>query len=111
MKIKKSHIESVILIFILIFPSYLFGVAGFGLFMGFFVAIIFPAYLLLKNFNIEKDEAIFFSFFIGIVFVPLVLWYLDRLFASLVVSLIVTSVLFYVSSFVVHLVKRKELVK
>ncbi|MBW2981191.1 hypothetical protein KY360_07280 [Candidatus Woesearchaeota archaeon] len=92
-KLKKSHIGFFLLLLIFLFSIHLFGLTGLRTVLGFFIVLILPTYLIMKNINIEDDERIFFSFFLGLIYFPLVTWYTNRIVPSLRISIIVTLVL------------------
>jgi len=100
-RIKKSNLALFLLLLVLIFPFFLFGITGLRTFLGFFSVLILPAYLVLKNVDISEDERVFFSFFLGLIIVPLLVWYVDRILVSLRLSLILTSLLLYLSGLAV----------
>ena len=92
-KLKKSHIGFFLLLIIFLFSSHLFGLTGLRTFLGFFIVLILPTYLIMKNIDIEKDERIFFSFFVSLIYFPLLVWYTNRIVPSLRVSIVVTFIL------------------
>ena len=92
-RLKKTHLTLFFLALSIILITYLFGIAGLRT-VGFMLLIYFlPSYLIIRKLSIEKDEKVFFSFFIGIAMFPLLVWYLNRVVPSLRVAMIVMFVL------------------
>jgi len=111
MKIKNICVKCIPLLIIAIFVTSLFGFSGLKLFLGYFFAIFLPTYILLRNIHIEEIERIFFSFFMGLILVPLVIWYINRIIPSLRISIWVTSILLIVIGVYISLNKQKGLNK
>ena len=85
--IKKINIGWISLIVILFASYYIFGITGLRTIGGLILLFFLPVYLILDNFNIEKDEKIFFSLFIGIGIFPVIVFYLNRIIPSLRITL------------------------
>ena len=92
-KLKKMHLALFFLILSIILITYLFGITGFRTFGSMLLIFFLPAYIIIKKLSIEKDEKVFFSFFIGIAMFPLLVWYLNRIIPSLRVTILIIFVL------------------
>jgi uncharacterized membrane protein len=108
MKIKKSYILYGLLLVIFLSALYLFKLTGLRVFLGYFFVLIFPTYLILKLFDMEQHERIFFSFFLGLIITTLLVWYVDRVIGKLSVSMIVTAALLYIVYGVVYYLRKKN---
>ena len=93
MKMKNIYMQYASLLIIFIFAGYLFGLSGLKLFLGYFFALFLPVYIILKTIDIGEIERIFFSFFIGLIYFPLLVWYINRIVPSLRVTILVTFIL------------------
>lgn|SRR3989338_3130705 len=107
--LKKEYLNYGIIALILIFPSFFFGFTGFTTFLGFFVVLVFPAYLFLGLANIDNMERVLLSVFLGIIIGALLLWYLDRIFSSLKLSIGISAILFYsLALFLLYIRKKNQ---
>ena len=95
MKIKFGNKELAILVIILIalFSFSFLGFVGFKTMMGFIVLFFLPFYLILDNFDLEMGEKIVFSFFIGVIMFPSLV-YLLGLVMSVKISIIISFIVF-----------------
>ncbi|MCK5282724.1 MAG: hypothetical protein KAK00_04915 [Nanoarchaeota archaeon] len=109
LKFKKSYLYILFLAVIFIFSFVLFGAVGLKTFLGFFFILILPIYLIMKFVDIEEDERILFSIFIGLVITSLLIWYVDRIFHNLLLSMIIITILLYASSFIFTIYMKKKL--
>jgi len=95
LKIKFGDREAGILALILIalFSFIFFGFTGFKVIIGFILLFFLPFYLILDNFKLEMGEKIIFSFFIGAIMFPALVYLLGRL-MSVRISIWVSFVMF-----------------
>ncbi len=57
------------------FFYFIFGISGALSILGITLIFLFPTYMILQNFNIDAEEKIVLSFFIGIgIFTPVAYW-------------------------------------
>jgi hypothetical protein len=101
LKISRKQLLIIPVLIILIAVFFIFSFTGLKLFLGFILLIFYPAYLISKLLDIDENEKLFFSFFIGIIFMPLLLWYIDRLIRNIVLSAIITAVLVYAIALII----------
>jgi uncharacterized membrane protein len=100
MKIKKKYLSYIFLLAIFIASFTLFGLTGLLLFLGFFFTTFLPSYLIFKLIELDELERLLFSVFIGLIFVPLLVWYADRIIHSLRLSITITTIILYLIAFV-----------
>lgn len=96
------------LIIITLFVFYLFGWTGARTVLGMFAVFFLPFYLILDNFNIEQDEKVFFSFFIGLALYSVFVFYVNRIIPSMRVSMVVTFVVLIIVGVVIRYSKHKK---
>ena len=65
-----------------------------------------PTYLMLNNFDLERDEKIIFSFFIGVGIFPAVAYWLGML-ISFRISIFIAFALLIATSFIIRKFKKK----
>jgi apolipoprotein N-acyltransferase len=94
-KIDRNYAKIAALAAIFLFAAILFGMPGLRTFLGFYLVLILPVFLIFKKLGLDEDETIFFSFFIALVFMPLLVWYIDRIFSNLIASTAVAAVIAY----------------
>jgi len=70
-----------------------FGITGARTVLGFILLFFLPTYLIFKNFDIEPEEKIAFSFFIGLGIFPTFAYYLGLLVSSMRWSIAISFVL------------------
>jgi len=102
LKIGKREIIIGLIVLILLFFLILFGITGVRTILGTLLFLI-PCYLILNNFNLELDEKIIFSFFIGIGFFSTFVYWLGLIIGSLRIS---TVIVFFVLVLIGFLIKR-----
>ncbi len=92
LKITTRNLVIICTAIIFLFSFFLFGLTGLRT-IGTIFGMFLPAYLIMSNFDIEEEEKVFFSFFIGLTIFPLLVWYMNIFIASLTVSIIITFIL------------------
>ena len=97
-----------LLVVIGIFAAMRFGITGVRTILGIVVAFIVPVYLLLDYFDLKEDERIFFSLFVGIGIVPLIVWVVNRVIYSLKLSLVITVIVLIVAGLYLKSIKKKR---
>ncbi len=88
--------------------SLLFGSMGFKIFCGF---IIFYGLSILFIFNqlpLDPDEKFFFGFFISFAIFPILIWYVDRLFHSFRLSIIISLILIILVGIILKIKRGKK---
>tara|TARA_Y100000310_G_C20694831_1_gene824874 strand:+ start:4577 stop:4924 length:348 start_codon:yes stop_codon:yes gene_type:complete len=93
MKLNNKILGGVCSIIILIYVLYLFQFEGVRSVLAMVLIYVIPTYMILNNFNLETDEKIFFSLFLGLSLFTLAVWFVDRILPSLKLSLFVTFIL------------------
>lgn len=91
-KIKNFGFFGIILLAALLFFYFMLGFSAAMSVLGIVLLFIVPMYLILNNFNLEQDEKIIFSFFIGIGIFPSIAYWLGML-ISFRVAIFLTFVL------------------
>ncbi len=89
--LKRVHLAVISLLIITVLAGSFLGVTGVRTMVGLFLLFIGPAYTILKRLKLEIEEIILFSFFLGTIFFPLAVWYINRVIPSLRVSLLTIS--------------------
>lgn len=91
---------------ILAFFYFVLGFSGMMTILGIMLLFMLPTYLILNNFDLEEDEKIIFSFFIGIGIFPAIVYWLGML-ISFRIAIFVAFVLFIATSFIIKKFKKK----
>jgi len=71
------------------------------------IIFVLPVYLILSAFQIEKDEALFYAFFISLGLFSYIVYFVSYIFNSLKISLIITTIVLYLIGGLLYLVKKK----
>jgi len=69
------------------------GLTAVRVIAGMFVLFFLPFYFIMRNLDIEEDERIFFSFFLGFGLIPVIVYYGNKIISSLRVTILVTVVI------------------
>ncbi len=69
----------ILVVVILIFFYYILGFSGAMSALGIILIFILPTYLILNNFDLDTDEKVIFSFFIGVGIFPSIAYWLGTL--------------------------------
>lgn len=86
----------------------LFGFAGFRTIIAVAVLFILPPLLLLKNSNLNVEEKIFFSLFIGLGMFPLLVFSVNQVLPSFRLSILAAFILVVVAAFFVPRILRRK---
>lgn len=87
----------------------LFGFTGFRTIIAIIILFIIPPLLLLKNSNLDVEEKIFFSLFIGLGLFPLLVFSINQLLPSFRVSAVAALILVAVAAFFApRILQRKQ---
>ena len=97
---------SIILLIVLAFSYYLFGVAGIRVVLG-VVFISLPSYLILNNFDFSEGEKFVFSLLMGLTLFPS-LAYLLGLVISFKFAILVAFVIFLAIAFAVWKLRKHK---
>lgn len=91
LKIKFGKREIIIglSLLVLLFFFVLFGITGVRTILGIVLLFFIPFFLILNNFNLNFDEKIIFSFFLGLGFFSIFTYWLSFVLGSLRVSMVV----------------------
>ena len=81
------------LVIIVLYSSMLFGLTGARTIISMVVLFMVPAYVFLSKTELELEEKIFFSLFIGLGLFPLAAWTINQVLNSFRLSAIVAFVL------------------
>lgn len=76
----------------LIFAFALFNIVGVRVVSGMLIIFFLPFYLVVRSLNLENDEKIFFSFFLGLGLFALLVMYLNKLIPSMRLTMAVVFV-------------------
>jgi len=90
---EESKFALLILAIIVAFFLIVFGITGAKVILGFILFFFLPTYLIFKNFDIEPEEKIAFSFFIGLGIFPTFVYYIGLLISSMRWSIAISFVL------------------
>lgn len=91
-----------------LFVYHLFGWTGVRTVFGMLAVFFIPFYLILDNFDLQKDEKIFFSFFIGLALYPVFVWYVNRIIPSMRLSMLVTFIVLVLIGLILRYLKAKK---
>ena len=92
---ENESIFGIISIIVVIIISFLFGIKGILALGGMVVLFVLPFYLIMSNLDLDTEESIILSLFLGIAFFALFVWYMNRLIPSLKWSVIIVSLVLY----------------
>ncbi len=108
MKIKFGNKETAILVILLValFSFLFFGFTGFKVVMGFLLLFFLPFYIILDNFDLEMSEKVVFSFFIGVIMFP-ALVYILGLVMSVRISIAVSFIVFILAGLILRRFRSK----
>lgn len=104
---KKLIFPAIILVLIAVFFSIIFGLMGLRLVLGIFFIFMLPVYIILNNFDLNPEEKLIFSFFLGIGVFPSIV-YLLGLVISFRISIAITFVLLVLIGFALKKSKQKK---
>jgi apolipoprotein N-acyltransferase len=90
----------IVVAIIFVFFFYILGFSGAMSAIGIILIFIIPTYLILNNFELDNDEKIIFSFFIGVGVFPSLTYWLAT-FISFKVSILITFLIFLAAGFLV----------
>ena len=91
---------------VLAFFYFILGFSGMMTVLGIMLFFMLPFYLILDNFEIDQDEKIVFSFFIGVGIFPAIAYWLGML-ISFRISIFVTFAILVAASFTIKKLKKK----
>lgn len=106
LKIKNSYIALAGAAVSLVAALYFFGITGGRTMIGMALFFFLPFYLILRRFAFERDEDVFFAFFIGIGIFSTLVFYVGRAVPSFRVSAAVAFVALILLSFAVKKLKK-----
>ena len=102
-KIENLGLIGIMSLVIIIFSYFLLGFSGAMAVFGIMLLFVLPMYLILDNFNLEQEEKIVFSFFLGIGIFPAMAYWLGMVIsfkvAILVAFLALTSIGLFVRKY------------
>ena len=93
LKYKNSVLPGIILIVISVFSFLILGFTGLRTVLALLAAMFLPFYLILNNFDMAQSEKFAFSFFIGIMLLPSLVYWLGFVVSFRISILIVFAVL------------------
>ena len=99
-KIENFKLITISVIIILVFFYFILGFSGMMAVLGIILLFIFPSYLILDNFDLEQDEKLIFSFFIGVGVFPAITYWLGLL-ISFRVSIFITFIILLVAAYLI----------
>lgn len=91
---------------VLAFFYLILGFSGMMTALGMMLLFMLPTYLILNNFDLEQDEKITFSFFIGVGIFPAITYWLGML-ISFRIAIFLSFVLLIAASFIIRKLKKK----
>ena len=91
---------------ILAFFYFVLGFSGMMTALGIMLLFMLPTYLILNNFDLEQDEKIIFSFFIGVGIFPAITYWLGML-ISFRIAIFITFAILVTASFIIRKLKKK----
>jgi apolipoprotein N-acyltransferase len=106
-KIENLGFIGIITAAVLIFFYFILGVSGMMSALGIILLFIVPLYLILDNFELDQDEKIVFSFFIGVGIFPAIAYWLG-MFISFRIAILITFIVLIVVGILVRKLKKKN---
>ena len=105
----KNNVVWMICLLVILATAYsLFQWNGIAVILGMLVLYFLSFYLIIRNFDLEEDEKIFFSFFTGIGIFPFLVYALYYLVKSLRISILITFILLVVAGIGLTFYKKKK---
>ncbi|MBI2559293.1 hypothetical protein HYW20_08280 [Candidatus Woesearchaeota archaeon] len=92
LKIENKGFIAITVVIILAFFYLILGFPGMMSALGIILIFMLPAYLILNNFDLEQDEKIIFSFFIGVGIFPSISYWLGMV-ISFRLAILITFIL------------------
>jgi apolipoprotein N-acyltransferase len=99
-KIENIGLIGIIIAVILVFFYFILGFSGMMAALGIILLFIVPFYLILDNFELDQDEKIVFSFFIGVGIFPAITYWLGML-ISFRIAIFITFIVLIVAGYLV----------
>lgn len=100
LKIENIGFIGIMLVVVLLFFYTILGFSAMMTVLGIVLLFVVPFYLMLDNFELEQDEKIIFSFFIGVGVFPSITYWLGIL-MSFRIAVFVTFVALIIASYLV----------
>ena len=91
-KIENIGFIGIIVVVIMVFFSFILGFSGMMAALGIILLFIVPFYLILDNFDLNQDEKIVFSFFIGVGIFPAITYW-PSMIISFRIAIFITFIL------------------
>jgi uncharacterized membrane protein len=110
LKLNRKYVGVAAALVILVAVGIMSGFTAVRVLVGMVVIYFVPSYLILRNFELDEDEKIFLSFFLGFGLFPIVVFFLNRIIPSLLVSVVVTFVVSVAAGVLLGFAKKKKLV-
>ncbi|MFH0979306.1 MAG: hypothetical protein V1837_08485 [Candidatus Woesearchaeota archaeon] len=85
----------------------LFGWTGIMTVLGMLILYFVPAYIVLRNLDLDNLELLVFSFFLGFGLFPIITYYINKLVGSLRVSVFLTFVVIVAVGVIIRVTKKK----
>ena len=99
-KYENSVLPGIILLVISIFSFLMLGFAGMRTILAVLIAMFLPFYLILSNFDLAQSEKFAFSFFIGIMLLPSLVYWLGFV-VSFRISILLTLVILALAAYAI----------
>lgn len=106
-KIENIRFISILVVVILVFFYFVLGISGMLTALGIILFLIVPTYLILNNFELEQDEKMIFSFFIGVGIFPSATYWLGMV-ISFRIAIIVVFITFLIVAYLIRYVNLVE---
>ncbi|MFH1511394.1 MAG: hypothetical protein ABIF10_06905 [Candidatus Woesearchaeota archaeon] len=84
------------------------GFAAVRTLLGMLIIFMFPAYIILRNFELANDERIIFSFFLGFGLLPVIVFFLNLVVPSLRWSIVISFALSLGTGLMLQLTKKTK---
>jgi len=106
LKIENIGFIGIIIIVILAFFYLILGLSGMLAVLAIMLFFMLPAYFILDNFNLEQDEKIVFSFFIGAGIFPSIAYWFGR-FIPFKIGIFITFAILIATAFLIKKIKKQ----
>ena len=100
-KIENIGFIGIVVIIILIFFYFILGFSAMMTALGIILLFMFPTYIALDSFDLDQDEKIVFSFFLGVGIFPSLAYWLGML-ISFRVAIFITFVILIISAYLIR---------
>ena len=106
-RIENRGCMGILALAVMAFFYLILGFSGMMTILGIILLLMFPAYLILNSFELEQDEKIIFSFFLGAGIFPSITYWIGML-ISFRIAIAVTFIILIITAFIINKLKKHK---